>query len=101
MKIRQFWLVLTVPAALAQTAIKVVPGTAVDGGSGSFSIAITSTTGYAPASVEWTLGYTTTDLTNLKVTAGTAANSVGKLLSCVNGTGLVRCAVWGMNTKAI
>ena len=94
------WL-LSACAVLSQTAVKVVPKTAVAGGSGSFSLSITSDSGSSPASLEWTLGYSSTDLSNVTITAGPASTSAGKSVSCTSGTGTARCIIWGLNTTAI
>ncbi len=97
----RYWFILILPAAWAQTAVQVEPGTAVAGGSGSLNISITSTSSSASTALEWTLSYSATDISNMNLTAGAALTSAGKSLSCASGTGEVRCIVWGLNTKAI
>ena len=103
MSLWRFWFLLMVPVAFAQTGIKIVPGTAVAGGSGSASITIDSPSSSSdPSALEWTLTYSTSALSGMKLTAGTALSSSGKSLSCASGgTGQVRCIMWGENTKFI
>src|SRR5580698_8156674 len=43
--------------------------------------------GSLPASVEWTLDYSTVDFGSASLTAGPAATAAAKQLSCSNGTG--------------
>jgi trimeric autotransporter adhesin len=98
----RYLFLLTVPAVFAQTGISVLPGTAVAGGSGSASITITSPSSSAdPSAVEWTLTYSTSALSGMKLAAGGALSSAGKSLSCASGTGQVRCIIWGDNTQSI
>ena len=102
MSLWRYRILLMVPVAFAQTGIKVVPGTAVAGGSGSASITINSPSSTSdPSALEWTLTYSTSALSGMKLTAGTALSSAGKSLSCSSGTGQVRCIIWGENTKSI
>jgi hypothetical protein len=97
----RYWLFLILPAAWGQTAIKVEPGTAMAGGSGSLNISIASTSSSASTALEWTLSYSATYISNMKLAAGAALTSAGKSLSCADGNGQVRCIVWGLNTKPI
>jgi hypothetical protein len=98
----RYWLFLTVPIAFAQSSIKIVPGTAVAGGTGYANISITSPSSTSePSSLEWTLSYPTSVVSAPKVTAGGATTAAGKSLSCTTGTGQVRCIVWGLNTNSI
>ncbi len=86
---------------LAQTTLSVVAGSAIAGGDGSLSISVTSTSGYAPAAVEWTLGYSAATLGSLKFQTGAAATAAGKSMDCRFTPGSARCLVWGMNDKTI
>lgn len=101
MRAWRYWFFLILPAAWGQTAIKIEPGTVVAGGSGSLNISIASTSGSALTALEWTLSYSATYISNMKLGAGAALTSAGKSLACTDGTGQVRCIVWGLNTKAI
>jgi len=102
MRFWQYAFLLTASAAFAQTAVEIVPGAAVAGGSGSASITITSSASNSePSDVEWTLAYSASALSRLQLVAGPALTSARKSLSCANGTGEVRCIAWGMNTTPI
>ncbi len=94
-------LILGPSAGLAQTALSIVPGSAIAGGAGSLSISINSTAGYAPAALEWTLTYSWSALTNLKVQTGAAATAASKSVVCTFASGSVRCLTWGLNDKTI
>ncbi len=97
-----YWLLLLVPAALAQTTIKVVPGAAIVGGSGSATITLDSPSSAAePVALEWTLTYSTSVLSGMNLSAGAALTSAGKSLSCVDGTGEIQCIIWGVNNTPI
>jgi hypothetical protein len=57
--------------------------------------------GAAPAGLQWTLNYSTTAISALTVTAGPAATSAGKTLSCASGIGTATCVLAGMNATAL
>jgi len=98
----QYWFFLVAPIAFAQSNIKVAPGTVVAGGTGYANITITSPTSTSePSGLEWTLTYSSSVVSALKITAGGATTSAGKSLTCTTGTGQVRCIVWGLNTNSI
>ncbi len=101
LRIMAFPLILGSSAAVAQTTLSVVPGSAIAGGTGSLNISIASTSGYTPAALEWTFAYSASTLGNIKVQAGAAATAAGKAVECVFSTGSVRCLTWGLNDKTI
>ena len=96
----RYGFILMIPAAFAQTTVKVTPGPAVAGAYGTASLSVASSTA-VPASMEWTFAYSPTDLSNVRLAAGAAMTSAGKSLSCATTTGQVRCIAWGLNTKLI
>ena len=101
MSLWRYWFLLVVPVAFSQ-GVKVVPGTAVAGAAGSASITINSPSSSSdPAALEWTLTYSASALSSMKLTAGAALTAAGKSLSCTNGTGQVRCIIWGANDTLI
>lgn len=102
MGLSRYLLLLAVPGVFAQTAIKVVTGTAVAGGTGSATITITSPSAtYDPTDVQWTMTYSSGVLSGMTLTAGSALAAAGKSLSCASGTGQIKCIAWGLNTKPI
>jgi trimeric autotransporter adhesin len=57
--------------------------------------------GTAPAGLQWTLVYPSSQISSSGATAGPAATAAGKALSCASGPGLLTCVVIGLNTNAI
>ena len=90
---------LTQGAILAQVTVKVASGSAIAGAAASLNISLTSSSGTAPAAVEWTLDYSSSDLTGMTLAAGSAATSAGKSLSCTSTTGSARCIVSGRRRR--
>jgi len=102
MRVWRYWFLLVAPAVFGQTSINVVPGTALAGSSGTASMTISSTSaGAEPSALQWTLTYSSSVFSNVKLTSGTTLNSAAKSLSCVSSTGQLRCMVWGYNNTAI
>jgi len=94
-------LIIGPATAVAQTTLSVVPGSAIAGGTGSLSISIASTSGYAPAALEWTFVYSASTFGDITLEAGAAAAADGKTVACAYSTGSVRCIAWGLNNKTI
>jgi hypothetical protein len=87
--------------ALAQgVALSVSSGSGSPGGTVNLSILLTST-GTAPAALQWTLGYSTVDFTSAAVTIGAAGTAAGKQVSCTNTAGSSMCLVSGLNSTTI
>ena len=57
--------------------------------------------GPLPASVDWTLDYSTVDFGSASLAAGPAATAAAKQLSCSSGTGTATCVLWGLNDNTI
>ncbi len=55
--------------------------------------------GKAPASVQWTIHYSTKDFTSASISAGAAM--AGKSLSCEKASGSATCVIWGFNDTVI
>jgi hypothetical protein len=86
--------------AVAQTVnLSLGSGSATRGG--SISLNLTLAGGAQPAAIEWSLGYSTTDISSITVSAGASTNSAGKTIACSNGTGSVMCLVYGINSTTI
>jgi len=57
--------------------------------------------GTAPAGLQWTLIYSLSQISSIAATAGPAATTAGKTLSCNSTPGLFTCLVNGLNSNAI
>ena len=87
--------------ALAQSvALSVSSGSGSSGGSVNLSISLNAT-GTAPVAVEWTLGWSTADISSALVTIGPAGTSAGKQVSCSSASGMSTCILWGINSNTI
>lgn len=53
------------------------------------------------ASLEWSVGYSTTDFSSIVVTAGPASISAGKTVSCNTIAGTMTCLAWSSNSTPI
>lgn len=53
------------------------------------------------ASLEWTVGYSTTDFSSVVVTAGPASTGAGKAVSCNTTAGAMTCLVWSSTSTPI
>jgi len=83
------------PVALALSS-----GSAVAGSSVTLTLSLNSNSAL-PASVQWTLAYSTVDFSSPAITAGPSANSANKRLSCSNRAGSATCLLWGQNNATI
>ncbi len=87
--------------ANAQTAsLTLGSGSGAPGGNVSLNLAL-STGGTQPAALQWTLQYSSADITGVSGSIGAAANSAGKSLTCTNATGSTQCVIFGFNQTAI
>lgn len=53
------------------------------------------------ASVEWTVGYSTSDFSSVTVTAGAASTGAGKSVSCNSTAGAMTCLAWSESSTPI
>ena len=53
------------------------------------------------ASLEWSVGYSTTDFSSVSVTAGPASTGAGKAVSCNTTAGAMTCLVWSQSSTPI
>ena len=74
---------------------------AAPGTSTTLNLSMTATGGAQPDGVQWSLGYSVTDVSSIAVSAGAAATGAGKSLACSNGTGNVTCLLYGVNSAVI
>src|ERR1700752_1724767 len=85
--------------ASGQVSISLAPGSGTPGSTINLNISV-NTSGTLPASLQWTMGYSTADISSVSVTAGAVATAAGKSGTC-NGTGTLTCLVFGFNTTTI
>src|SRR5262249_19063526 len=84
-----------------QTTISMSSGTANPGGTVGLIVSLANTGGAQPSSLQWTMAYPPADISNVVVTAGAAATSASKSISCTNRIGSTVCVIYGMNSSAI
>jgi hypothetical protein len=97
-------LVLALAAHLACLAQGVTLGLSSGVGSPGTPITLALTmnaTGATPAAAQWTLEYSDADFSSVTVTAGPAAETAGKTVSCNQTAGATKCMLWGMNATPI
>jgi len=87
--------------ALAQLSLNIGSLLVTPGSPTSVNISVNSTSGTLPAVVQWTLHYSSTNVSGMSLQPGSAAVSAGKTLSCTSLTGSVSCVVWGMNKNTV
>lgn len=63
------------------------------------NLTLSHTAGDAPASIQWTFGYSQLDFTAVTVSPGPAAGD--KVLSCRKTVGHMQCILWGENSTSI
>jgi len=88
--------------ALAQSvSLSTSTATGTPGSTVGITISLATSGGAQPAALEWTIGYSTTDITAVSVTATGSAATANKTVICANGTGTTICILYGMNQTAI
>src|ERR1035438_10086984 len=84
---------------LAQSVtLRLSSGSAAPGTTVTLNVSLAST-GNQPASVQWDLGFSTTDFSSVTVAAAPGAGN--KTLSCEYGAGTAMCLLWGLNDSTI
>jgi len=66
-------------ASAQNVSYTIANGTAAPGGTAVLNISINSTGGAQPASLQWTIGFSSTDISNISVAAGSAATAASTL----------------------
>jgi hypothetical protein len=92
---------ITIRLCVAQVTVGVGSGSVIAGGAGSENISLSATSGNAPASVQWPLTYSGSDLSGMSLVPAAAVTAAGKTLLCATGAGSVECVIWGTNTSPI
>ena len=84
-----------------QVTISLGSGSAAPGSSVTVPVTMTATSGVQPAGLQWTMGYSSTDVSSVTVTAGSSATAAGKTVSCSNTSTSTTCIAYGLNTSAM
>ena len=87
------------PLASANVSYSIGSGAAAPGSTVVLDISIAG--GDLPAGLQWTLDYSTADISRVTVTAGPSATAAGKSVFCSNVSGDMTCLVIGTNTTGI
>ncbi len=95
------FILLTSYTVSAQTVIALGSGTAAKGGSSTLSVSLATGSGSQSGELEWTMNYSSTDITSVTVSAGSSLSAAGKSLSCSSTSGRTTCVTYGMNQNAI
>ncbi len=94
-------LLLAVGAAQGQVTLSLGTGAAAPGSATTLSLTLNSTATNGPAGLQWTLGFTASEVSGLVVTSGPSATAAAKTLSCVPAAGIVRCILYGLTSAVI
>ena len=81
-------------------ALSLSSGSASPGATVTLNISLTASTSL-PASLEWTLSYSTVDFSSLTIAAGPVATGANKSVTCATSAGISRCIVSGLNDATI
>ncbi len=84
-----------------QINLSVGSGTATPGATVTVPITLTATGGAQPAGMQWTIGYSSTDISSVSVTAGPSSTAAGKNVSCSSTSTSTICIAYGMNENII
>src|SRR5215470_7021776 len=88
--------------AWAQTAnLSLSSATAARGTSVSLNVSLNTTGALSPADVQWTFGYSMSDVSSISVSAGPAATAAGKSLVCNPLAGSMVCILYGITSTTI
>ncbi len=82
-------------------ALTVGTGAAAPGGTVNIGISFNSSPSAQPAALQWTLSYSSTDISSLTVTPGSGATGAGKSIVCSSSPGSTICIVYGLNDNTI
>jgi uncharacterized protein (TIGR03437 family) len=88
--------------AIAQSVtIAVGSGSAAPGAVVTLPVTITASGSAQPSDVEWTMGYSSSDISSVSVTAGPSAIAASKSATCSSLGNSTTCVVSGMNSNII
>jgi hypothetical protein len=86
---------------LAGVNLGLSSGSATPGTTISLDIALTAALSDPPASVEWTINYSTSDFSSVNVQLGPSGISANKSVSCTNTPGTKTCVLYGFNSTPL
>src|SRR5262249_14721813 len=86
---------------LGQTTLALQSGSASPGGTVSLNLILTTSTATMPAALQWSLGYSSADITAVNITAGPSATAAGKTLTCANTASSNTCTLAGLNLNTL
>jgi hypothetical protein len=78
-----------------------MPASGIAGGKTNFNLSLATSGGAVPTSLQWTMNYSTTDISSLSVAAAGTSVSASKTIFCSNGVGRVTCLAYGMGNSVI
>ena len=87
--------------SLGQVTVQLASGSGLLGKAASLNISLSASSRSPLAAAEWTLHYSSKDLSSMTVQASPSVISAGKSLSCAAGSGTISCVLWGVNQTAI
>jgi hypothetical protein len=96
-----FFAILIGPAYSQSVTLTTGSGSGAPGATVNIGISVASSGGAQPAGLQWTLSYSSADISNITVTADSAATSAGKSVSCSSSSGSTICVIFGLNTTTI
>jgi len=88
-------------SASGQVAVTLATGVGSPGSTVNLNISV-NTTGTQPASLQWAINYSTSQISSIAVTNGPVATNAGKTVSCNQLTpGSINCIVFGLNQSSM
>src|ERR1700722_14023996 len=84
-----------------QVTLAVGSGSASPGTSVTVPITMTTSGGSVPAGVQWTMGYSSSDISSVSVVAGASSTAAGKSVNCSSTSTSTICVAYGMNENII
>ena len=91
---------IAVPVFGQQGTLSISSSNATPGSSAVLTVSTSANGGVQPAVLRWTMQYPA-DVTAIAVTAGPAATSAGKTVTCFYGVSAATCLAWGDNAVVI
>jgi uncharacterized protein (TIGR03437 family) len=103
LKIAVRLLVLTASGTVLaqQVTLSVGSGTATPGTSVTVPITMTTSGGAQPAGLQWTMGYSSSDISNVSAMVGSGATAANKSVTCSSSSTATICLAYGINTNVI
>ena len=85
----------------AQTCIVLSPATISSSGAALLNLSLYSSPGTAPAALQWTFQYASSNIRSLSVDDGPMLTSAGKTAMCAGDAAAYKCLAVGLNTNTI